>query len=267
MNLEAALEPARAHLQTGARIVVLTGAGVSAESGVPTFRDATGLWKRFRPEDLATPEAFRRDPRLVWEWYGWRRETVRNCVPNPAHRGLARFQSGRPGVSIITQNVDDLHERAALQVLAQVGAAGGPAGRFGGGEPLHLHGSLFRSRCTVCPERFEDRQPVDASGFERLPRCPACGALARPDVVWFGEVLHGPTLEDAFHRAREADVCLVVGTSSLVYPAASLPWHTRAEGGVLIEVNPRETALTPEADLVLQGSAGEIIPQLVSGIC
>ncbi len=247
---------ARAALEAARNIVVLTGAGVSAESGVPTFRDTDGLWHRFRPEELATPEAFRDDPRLVWEWYGWRRERVAACAPNAGHLSLARLALGPRGVTVVTQNVDDLHERADDEMQPGTGGAG----------PLHLHGSLFRSRCTACGVSYPDREPVDATDEDSLPRCPACGGLARPDVVWFGELLDEDLLRRAFRLARDADVCLVVGTSSVVYPAASVPRYTRAGGGFVIEVNPSRTPLSALADAVLQGPAGGMIPPLVADL-
>lgn len=245
------------------KILVLTGAGVSAESGVPTFRGENGLWKRYRAQDLATPQAFGRDPRLVWEWYAWRREKVGSCTPNPAHRAVARLALAREGVSIVTQNVDGLHEVAALEEVGspREGAdeAAGPA------FPVELHGSLFRVRCTACGERYGHREPVDASGNDTLPSCRSCGGLLRPDVVWFGESLEEEVLEEAFTRAREAELCLVVGTSALVQPAASLPLVTRSRGGRIVEVNPETTPLTASAAVALRGAAGSVLPPLVEG--
>lgn len=242
---------ARGYLADARSVLVLTGAGVSAESGVPTFRGADGLWKHHRPEELATPAAFARDPRLVWEWYAWRRELVAACAPNPAHRALAAF-AARPagGVLVATQNVDGLHGRAAA-------ALGGAAA------VVELHGSLFRVACTLCPYTAAHDAPVDASARETLPRCPQCGALLRPGVVWFGEALDAAVLRVAMRAAERADVCLVVGTSALVQPAASLAAITREAGGRVIEVNPADTPLTPLADEVLRGPAGEVIPQIV----
>src|SRR5262245_24996037 len=202
--MEKPLADARALVARARRCLVLTGAGISAESGVPTFRGAGGLWKTYRAEELATPGAFARDPRLVWEWYGWRREIVQRCAPNAAHAALARWAANNAGVTIITQNVDGLHA-----------AAGGPP-------PVELHGSLFRLKCTRCAWRAEDRRVIDASTVETLPRCARCAALARPDVVWFGESLDRHILERAFAEAQAADLCLVVGTSGVVQPAASL---------------------------------------------
>lgn len=234
----------------------LTGAGASAESGVPTFRGPEGLWKRHRPETLATPEAFRRDPRLVWEWYAWRRERVAGCDPNPAHRSLARFVRGHEGSRIVTQNVDGLHERAARE---ESGAAEGtPRER-----PLELHGSLFRTRCTGCSGRSPLVGPVDASREDTLPRCERCGSLLRPDVVWFGEALDPGVVEEAFEVAEAAALCVVVGTSAVVQPAASLPIATLRAGGTVVEVNPEPTALSPACTVSLHGPAGVVVPELL----
>lgn len=248
------VERGRALLAKAGRVVVLTGAGVSAESGVPTFRGEAGLWKSRRPEELATPEAFRRDPRLVWEWYGWRRGLVGRCRPNPGHHALARAALARGSLVVVTQNVDGLHEIAAREAAS--GGDPGPA------LPVELHGSLFRSRCTGCGRPSPDRGAVDASSLETLPRCRGCAELLRPDVVWFGERLDPAVLDRAFRAARAADVCLVVGTSAVVHPAASLPLATLASGGRLIEVNPADTPLTARADVVLRGAAGELLPGL-----
>ncbi len=249
------VERARRLLDGAERIVVLTGAGVSAESGVPTFRGEDGLWNEYRPDELANPTAFRRDPRLVWEWYGWRREKVSACEPNDAHRALARLALERDGVRIVTQNVDALHTEAARQVAGDDDP--GPA------LPLELHGSLFRVRCTGCFEEEEHRDEVDASSRETLPRCRRCGELLRPAVVWFGESLDPRVLEAASRAASDADVCLVVGTSALVQPAASLPRTTRAGGGAVVEVNPEETPISAAAEVSLRAPAGSVVPRLV----
>jgi NAD-dependent deacetylase len=244
------LEHARSLLQNARRIVVLTGAGVSAESGVPTFRGDGGLWKTYRAEDLATPGAFARDPRLVWEWYGWRRRIVEECIPNAAHVALATAARDRTGVRIVTQNVDGLHAAAAR--LADATTA----------MPLELHGSLFRTRCTRCTERWLDRATVDATSRETLPACTACGALARPDIVWFGEALDRVVIDEAVAVASAASVCLVVGTSALVHPAAGLADLTRRRGGHVVEVNVADTPLTGNAAVALRGPAAVLVPQL-----
>ena len=248
------VESARRLLREAAAVVVLTGAGVSAESGVPTFRGPGGLWKSFRPEDLATPEAFARDPRLVWEWYAWRRTLVGGCAPNAAHRALATWALQREGVTIVTQNVDGLHTRAAREAAG--GRDAGPA------LPVEVHGSLLRDRCSGCDARTEP-VAVDATSLTTLPRCMRCGSLVRPDVVWFGEMLDESVIGRADAAAATADVCLVVGTSALVHPAASLPLRTRAHGGAVIEVNPEETPITRAAEISIRGRAAEIVPVLV----
>ena len=243
------------------RILVLTGAGISAESGVPTFRGAEGLWKNSRPEELATPMAFERDPRLVWEWYDWRRRRVRDCHPNAAHlalAGLALRDYGRR-TRIVTQNVDGLHAVAARDTAARLV----PAMRSDAALPLELHGSLFRVRCTACGVRREDDGPVDASSVETLPHCVRCDGLLRPDIVWFGEQLDDSVLGEALDQARTADVCLVIGTSAVVHPAASLAMVTKRAGGELIEVNPQATPLTPLADASIRGTAADVVPRLI----
>lgn len=226
---------------------------MSADSGVPTFRGEDGLWKRHRPEELATPRAFERDPRLVWEWYAWRREVVSGCDPNEGHLALARWASRRADVRIVTQNVDGLHDRAATLV----------SGGDRGGAALELHGSLFRVRCTGCARRAPHREPVDATAEATLPRCSACGGLLRPDVVWFGEPLDRAALERAFAWAASSSVCLVVGTSAVVQPAASLAVATHEAGGTIVEVNPDDTPLTPLARVSLRGGAAELLPSLL----
>ncbi|NPA47930.1 MAG: NAD-dependent deacylase [Thermococci archaeon] len=241
-----------ADLISGSRFcVALTGAGISAESGVPTFRGSNGLWKRYRPEELATPEAFFRDPELVWEFYKWRMEMVLNARPNPAHRALAELE--RMGIlrAVITQNVDDLHREAGSRNVVE------------------LHGNIFRVRCTSCPYREDLKESGRAGEFVEetdVPRCPECGSLLRPDVVWFGEALREETIGKAFHLAQEADLMLVVGTSGVVYPAAYLPRVVKEHGGRIIEVNVEESAITPIADVFVQGKAGEVLPVLVNRV-
>lgn len=264
---------ARRLLEEADRLVAVTGAGVSAESGVPTFRGEEGLWKSHRPEELATPGAFRRDPRLVWEWYGWRRERIGGCDPNPAHRTLARLARDR-GLRVITQNVDGLHEAAAVELRAspegggpgdgprEVGSSG-PADLPERERPLALHGSIFHVRCTACDYRAPRRDPIDASSRDSLPACPHCGALLRPDVVWFGESLDPNVLGRASSLAHGADLCLVVGTSAVVQPAASIPLATLRSGGRVVEVNPDATPLSSSAEVALRGRAGEILPKLI----
>ncbi len=256
---------ARELLRAADSVVVLTGAGISADSGVPTFRGPEGLWKHYRPEELATPEAFARDPRLVWEWYGWRRERVTGCEPNAAHLALARWAAERSGVTIVTQNVDGLHARAASLVGAGVASGARAADApVGPARPLELHGSLFRVRCTGCGDRWADRDRVDASSLDTLPRCAACGALARPDVVWFGEALERTVIERAFAAAEAASVCLVVGTSAIVHPAAGIPAATRRAGGRIVEVNPEPTPLSGAAAVSIRERAAVAVPSILA---
>jgi NAD-dependent deacetylase len=228
-------------LRHAGRVTVLTGSGISAESGVPTFREAqTGLWARYDPQQLATPEAFERDPRLVSEWYEWRRTLVSEAEPNPGHRALAELEGRVSGFTLITQNVDGLHRRAGSENV------------------IELHGNILRSRCS--------REGVTVEPEERgavPPVCPNCGAPLRPDVVWFGEMLPAGAFEAASEAARECEVFLSVGTSSLVYPAAALPYEALESGATLVEVNPSETPLTGSADHVLRDPAGEVLPELL----
>ena len=249
------LEHARAVLDTASRVVVLTGAGVSAESGVPTFRGAQGLWRSYRPEELATPEAFQRDPALVWEWYQWRRGLISACEPNAGHHALARRALDREGVLLVTQNVDGLHHRAARDEATRGGHAK-PEAAY----PLEVHGAIHRDRCSGCGRTTDPPSGSEAGP----PTCRACGsALLRPDVVWFGEALDPDVIGAAQDAASQADVCLVVGTSALVYPAAALPEVTLRSGGVIVEVNLEPTPLSAWAEVSLRGRAGEILPAIL----
>jgi NAD-dependent deacetylase len=252
------LEEARGLLDEAERVCVLSGAGVSAESGVPTFRGSDGLWKNYRAEDLATPQAFRRDPRLVWEWYDWRRGLIRECKPNPGHTALAKFALGSRVVTIVTQNVDGLHEAAARAVAG----AADPSPAL----PMEVHGSIFRVKCMSCTYQIPHRDPIDAQSEDSLPSCPVCRSLLRPAVVWFGESLDSQLLSDAFSAAQEATVCIVAGTSALVQPAASVPLATLDGGGTIIEVNPDPTPLSSSCALSLRGGSGELLPLLLEGL-
>ena len=231
------LKEAKLRLAGSVRAVALTGAGVSAESGVPTFRGSEGLWRNFRPEDLATPGAFERDPALVWQWYDWRRKKISEVKPNPAHRALAQIEKGHPGFTLITQNVDGLHTLA------------------GSTNVLELHGSIWRVRCTGCGTVKEDRTlPI------KTPPVCGCGGIMRPDVVWFGEMLPEAVIEKAFEAASNADFMMVVGTSGVVQPAASLAFRAREAGAYLVEINPESTPLSGIMDQRIPGRAGDIVP-------
>ena len=228
-----------------ARVIVLTGAGVSAESGVPTFRDAlTGLWARFKPEELATPRAFAGNPKLVWDWYAWRREMVSSVQPNAGHRALVTLEGMFPRFDLITQNVDGLHQRA------------------GSSDVVELHGNITRTRCI-------DQCGVVASWTEKgetPPRCPECGGLLRPDVVWFEEPLPEAAINRAVEASTRCDVFLCVGTSGLVYPAAALPFEALKHGATFIEINPERTPISKHAHFVLNGPSGQVLPELVAAI-
>ena len=229
-------------LRDARRVVALTGSGISAESGVPTFREAqTGLWSNLDPQDLATPEAFARDPRLVCEWYEWRRALVTTAAPNPGHRALARLEHRVLDFTLVTQNVDGLHARAGSRNV------------------IELHGNILRSTCSLEGEVAEPEEHDDSVP----PRCPRCGAFLRPDVVWFGEMLPRGAIEAASEAARGCDLFFSIGTSSLVYPAAALPYEALENGAALVEINPSETTLTRHARFVLQGRAGEVLPHLL----
>src|SRR6266702_768430 len=234
------LEKVRDWLAQATSVAVLTGAGISAESGVPTFRGASGLWKEYKPEELATAEALGRDPRLVWEWYNWRREIIAKAAPNAAHRALVQLEEAKPGFTLITQNVDGLHERGGSRRV------------------LKLHGDIWRLQCSDCGRNWPDRR----TPLPKLPPHCGCGSIARPGVVWFGEPL-GEVWAEAEHAAREAQVLLVVGTSAIVYPAANLAPIAKSAGARVIEINPDETSLSAPVDLSLRGPAGEILPQLI----
>ena len=247
-----------ARLRDAARVTILTGAGVSAASGVPTFRGPEGLWRRYRPDELATPEAFARDPRLVWEWYAWRREKIAACQPNPAHHVIATWSRGvrprydrspgsdpgteRRNVAVVTQNVDDLHVRAGTRGL------------------VRLHGSIWELSCWqrcasgAAPWR-DERVPFP----EMPPRCPHCGGLARPAVVWFGEPLNSADIAAAMD-ATACDVFLTIGTSAVVFPAAGLVQHARRQGAFTAEINMEETSASAAVHVAIHGGAEQILP-------
>ncbi|ALG86702.1 NAD-dependent deacetylase [Gordonia phthalatica] len=239
------LAAARRLIDDAANVCVFSGAGMSAESGIPTFRDAlTGLWANYEPADLATPSGWRRDPDLVWGWYRDRAETLRTVEPNDGHRAIAdlgrrkKLAGGR--VSIVTQNVDDLHERAGSTVDA------------------HLHGSLIGPRCETCPYRGD----ADLSLARERPRCPRCGASLRPDVVWFGEILPKLAWLNASAAVGQCDLLIIIGTSGVIRPAANLPLLAAEAGTPIIEVNPEPSALTPLATVHLESTAAAALPAI-----
>jgi NAD-dependent protein deacetylase/lipoamidase len=242
MSLDDQIRLARAHLVSAQSIVVLTGAGVSADSGVPTFRGQDGLWQRYRVEDLATPEAFERDPRLVWEWYNWRRELIATKLPNPAHFALAELeQRGNDRMWLITQNVDGLHRAAGSRRLSEI------------------HGNIWMVRCTGCSAVTEDRRvPIRI-----LPMCETCGALVRPHIVWFGESLDPADLRRCSEALQSCNLLLVIGTSGVVYPAAGFASVAKQAGATVVEINLDETPQSNLVDLALRGRAKDLVPQLL----
>ncbi len=229
-------------LRQAKRVAVLTGAGTSAESGVPTFRDAqTGLWAQYDPQELATPEAFRRDPRLVWEWYAWRRKLIAKSEPNQGHVALVEIEKRVPHFTLITQNVDGMHQRA------------------GSTRVLELHGSIARTK------RFDDDVVVetwDETG-EVPPRCPQTGSLLRPDVVWFGEMLPEEVLHEAIHESSHCDVFFSIGTSGVVQPAASLPIYAHKAGATVVVINLDVTPHVSSTTIYIRGPSGHVLPALL----
>ncbi len=232
-------------LQKTERLVALTGAGASQESGLRTFRDAqTGLWAQYKPTELASPEAFARDPKLVWDWYAWRREAIKGVRPNPGHDALVEMEKRVPTFTLITQNVDGLH-------------------RFAGSKNvLELHGNIQKVRCADC-RTFTETWGDDS---ESVPRCEKCGGLLRPDVVWFGEALPRAELESAVEAARTCQIFFSIGTSGVVQPAASLAHAARNKGAVIVEINAEQTPLTYKTDYFFEGKSGEILPELVRAV-
>jgi NAD-dependent deacetylase len=234
------------------RLTILTGAGVSKESGVPTFRDALdGLWSRYDPTQLANAGAFQRDPKLVWDFYEYRREIMRPTKPNAGHFALAELERRFPQMIIITQNVDDLHEQAGSRNV------------------IRLHGRISANKCFANCQG--NPTPVEIARLEwdrdgGPPPCPHCGAPVRPDVVWFGEALPLDQLQAAIHASENADLMLVVGTSGVVRPAADMPYYAKRHGATLIEINPVESELTPAADLWLAGPSGEVLPRVLTAL-
>lgn len=235
----------KARLQKVGSITILTGAGVSQESGLRTFREAqTGHWAEYRPEDLATPEAFQRDPKLVWDWYAVRRERLDQVDPNPGHYALVRMAGCTSEFNLITQNVDGLHQKAGSRSV------------------IELHGSIHRVRCSKCGSQVQTRDDEQ----ESVPRCLECGGFLRPDVVWFGESLAQEALSAAVEAARGCQVFFSIGTSGVVQPAASLAFAAMNSGAILVEINAEPTPLTPICDYPIHGKSGEILPNLVEDV-
>lgn len=230
----------RERLDAARSVCVLTGSGISAESGLPTFRGVGGLWRTHRVEDLASPRGFARDPRLVWTWYNERRRAHQGVEPSPAHEALARIEARCADFTLVTQNVDSLHLRAGSRTV------------------LELHGKLREAKCTVCDARRPFDEAFDLDALEHV-----CGGMWRPDIVWFGEALPPGVLEAALAAARRADLMLVVGTSGMVQPAASLATK-RVTRAYVVEINPEETALTPHADATIRARASDVLPHLAA---
>jgi len=240
--MHADIDALRERIRGAKKIVVLTGAGVSAESGIPTFRGDGGLWRNYRATDLATPEAFARDPALVWEFYNWRRILISKVECNPAHHALVAMEKGAADFALVTQNIDGLHLKAGSRNV------------------LEIHGNIWKVRCTRCGDVHLEEKP----DLGTAPACGKCGALLRPHVVWFGEGLDPVLLESAYRLSASCDLMLVIGTSAVVQPAASFPSAATSSGAFVVEINPERTPLSASVDLTLLGKAGEIVPQLVA---
>ncbi|HEX3051644.1 MAG TPA: NAD-dependent deacylase [Aggregatilineaceae bacterium] len=252
MSNESAVPLVARAIQRSQHLVVLTGAGISKESGIPTFRDALeGLWANYDPQLLATPNGFRRNPKLVWEWYDYRRGLIAQTKPNPGHAAIAQLEHLLPEVVVITQNIDGLHQAA------------------GSTDVITLHGNIKDNKCFANCQGDPTYINVDELDWDRTagpPKCPHCGAWVRPDVVWFEEVLPAAALDRAYTLCEQADVALVVGTSGIVQPAATLPFVVHHHGGTVIEVNPDITTITAIARWHLQGPSGEILPLVVAAM-
>ncbi|MGC9965074.1 MAG: NAD-dependent deacylase [Syntrophobacteraceae bacterium] len=240
-KIETDIKNLREKLWLAKHVAVLSGAGISAESGVPTFRGEGGLWKQFRAVDLATPEAFSRDPRLVWEFYNWRRDLIGRLSPNPGHFALAQIEERVPQFTLITQNIDGLHEKAGSRNV------------------IELHGNLWKVRCTGCETVSEDlRIPLP-----ELPACESCGSLLRPHVVWFGEMLEPQVLNAAYEAIGNCDLMIVIGTSGTVQPAASMGVQAKRNGASVAEINLEPTPYSDVYNISISGKSGEILPQLL----
>lgn len=239
-NIKYSIQDIKERLYNSNAVTILTGAGISAESGVPTFRGKNGLWKNFRPEELATPEAFKEDPCLVWEWYDSRRQVLSRLKPNPGHFIIAEIEKRAKEFTLITQNVDGLHQLAGSKNI------------------MELHGNIWRVKCLTCGKVAENRDvPIKI-----LPFC-ECGGLLRPDVVWFGEMLSDNIMKKAFAASDNCGLMFVIGTSGVVHPAASLALRAKDEGAFIVEINIESTPLSASADATIFGTSGDILPQLL----
>ena len=230
------------HVLKSRRCVVLTGAGFSAESGVPTFRGKEGLWGKFRPEELATMDAFMANPEIVWEWYNWRRDLMGEVKPNAGHYALAELENILDDFTLITQNVDGLHRVA------------------GSKDVLELHGNIYHNKCLDCNSPSVEGLDIDP---ENIPLCEKCGGKLRPDVVWFGEMLNPSVIDRAFQLSEGADLFLSIGTSAVIHPAASLPIAAKKAAALLVEINPEETPVTSFADLRFSEKSGALLGELI----
>lgn len=225
--------------------VILTGAGISAESGVPTFRGKEGLWGKFKAEELATMDAFIANPQIVWEWYNWRRELMGKVQPNPGHYAISELEKMFDNFTLVTQNVDGLHKIAETQNI------------------LELHGNIYRNKCSKCNVIFDSNVEIDP---DNIPLCNKCGGKLRPDVVWFGEMLDSQIINSAFDMSERCQIFFSVGTSAIVHPAASLPVSAKQNGAVLVEINPEETPLSYLCDFSIRAQSGDFLPRLVDKI-
>ncbi|MEM7009450.1 MAG: NAD-dependent deacylase [Thermodesulfobacteriota bacterium] len=240
-ELEEKIAQAREEIEKATQIVVLTGAGISAESGVPIFRGEEGLWQNYRPEELATPDAFWKDPKLVWEWYDWRRNAVKDAKPNPGHYALVELAQNVQKMTLITQNIDGLHQMAGSQ------------------DVIEMHGNIWQIRCTKCGE-IEQSFEVPLS--ELPPKCKSCGELGRPNVVWFGEMIDMSVIDAALSAIEQSQVMLIIGTSGVVEPAASMGLVAKQTNKTVIEINLDETPSAGLYDIVIREKSGEVLPLL-----
>lgn len=228
-------------LKNANKILFFTGAGISAESGIPTFRGKDGIWNKLKPEELANFNAFLRNPDMVWEWYQYRRKIINETQPNAGHHAIKSFENYFNEVNVVTQNVDNLHNRAGSKNV------------------FELHGNIERNYCIDCYKNFDEKD----FSVDKVPRCKYCGGLIRPDVVWFGEMLPQDVFAMAEEKAKMCDVCFIIGTTGIVFPAAYIPLIAKENGAYLVEINLTETELSDKVNLSLFGKAGEILPAIL----